>query len=173
MSEQDMLASLQRTFDEAFARPHAGPATPDTAILAIDLGEDRFAFRLDELAGVFELPPTVPLPGAPGALLGLAGLRGQLMPVYNLAGLLGTPCPPEPPRWIVVYGRDEPVALAFHVLHGHLDVSPASIRPLTTRPLAGTFVRAVVRMADGPPLALLDLAALNAVVRPTLEEQLA
>ncbi|MDB5101312.1 MAG: hypothetical protein JWM80_5733 [Cyanobacteria bacterium RYN_339] len=171
MSEDQALDALQHAFDDAFMRPLAGPRTPDVALVAFDLGEDRFALPLQELVGVYELPTTVPLPGAPGALMGLAGLRGQLVPVYVLAALLGTPRPKEPPRWIVVYGRTEPVALAFHVLRGHLDVAPAAIRPLASRPLAGTFVRAVVRMADGPPLALLDLAALDAVIRPPSEER--
>jgi purine-binding chemotaxis protein CheW len=167
----DALEKLRQAFDEAFARPVAGSRTPDVALVAIAMGEDRLALPLSELTGVYAMPALVPLPGAPGALLGVAGLRGQLVPVYGLAALLGSPAPPGPPAWIVVYGRREPVALAFHELVGHRDVPPSAVRPLASRPLAGTFVRAVVRAADGPPLALLDLAALDAVIRPSQEER--
>ena len=60
------------------------------------------------------------------ALLGVAGFSGQIVPVYDLAALLGHPVP-DRPRWLVLAGGAPPLALAFHELDGHLRVPAGTI----------------------------------------------
>ena len=47
------------------------------------------------------------VPGPEAALLGIAGLRGALLPIYGLAVLLGYPAPTEAPRLVVIVIVDE------------------------------------------------------------------
>lgn len=73
----------------------------------------RYGFRLDTLgllvdpdAGseVMVMPRMAPLPGAPAGFLGLANLRGNLVPIYDLRIPLGLASRP---------GGVEPLALVF------------------------------------------------------------
>jgi purine-binding chemotaxis protein CheW len=59
-----------------------------------------------------------PVPSSVRELLGMAGFRGSILPVYDLRLLLGV-APAGQPRWWVV-AAGEPVALAFDSLDGHL-----------------------------------------------------
>lgn len=73
----------------------------------------RYGFRIEALgllidpatgSEVMFLPPIAPLPGAPSGFLGLANLRGNLVPLYDLRVLLGLG-----PRLAGI----EPLALVF------------------------------------------------------------
>jgi len=80
---------LRQLFDRLFiATPHAA-ALRRECFIGIRAGGDRLALRLSELAGLEKRCRVVPLPGCDPALLGLAGIRRRLVPVYDLAALLG------------------------------------------------------------------------------------
>ena len=115
------VAELRRAFDRSFAEPPRGEVVPAEAFLAIRAGGDAWALRLGEIAGLFKDRKVTPLPTAAPGLLGIAGLRGGLFPVYDLATLLGHPRS-EPPRWLVLAKGADPLALAFDVFEGHLRV---------------------------------------------------
>ena len=63
----------------------------------------------------------MPLPSPVAALLGMAGFRGQIAAVYDLAALFGYQRQ-TPPRWMVLSREREPVALAFDAFEAHLAV---------------------------------------------------
>ena len=81
-------AQLRRDFDSSFANPPpvAGEAVQD--LLAIRLGARRFALRLSEIAGLYADKRITPVPGAAAGMLGIAGFRGSILPVYDLQRLL-------------------------------------------------------------------------------------
>jgi len=61
----------------------------------------------------------VPVPGPVREFVGLAGLRGRLLPVYDLASLLGGGPPTPDLQWLIVAeGPAGQIALAFEEVDG-------------------------------------------------------
>ncbi|MBI4568232.1 MAG: chemotaxis protein CheW [Planctomycetes bacterium] len=121
-------AELRRAFDLSFAAPGLAASRDDVAFLAVRAGTGSFALALAEVAGVQVNAIITPLPGAPPDLLGLACVRGTILPVYDLARLLGCPSP-TPPRWLAVAAGagTSPVAFGFHGYEGLARVSRAQV----------------------------------------------
>jgi len=117
---------LRRDFDSSFAKPPpvAGEAGQD--LLAIRLGTRRFAIRLSEIAGLYADKKITPVPGAAAGMLGIAGFRGSILPVYDLQGLLGLSSAPAS-RWLVMAAR-APVAFSFEAFEEQVRVSPRAIK---------------------------------------------
>jgi chemotaxis signal transduction protein len=141
--------ALQRAFDRGFAEPlqFAAPATEN--LLSIRVGDEPWALRLTEIAGLYADRRTTRVPGGAACLIGIAGFRGTPLPVYSLQALLAlagarTGASRGAPRLLAV-AAVEPVALAFHALDGHLRVSPDAIVPASAdaalRGCAKDFVR--------------------------------
>jgi len=57
--------------------------------LLLPVGADRYALELVAIREVVVAPTVVPLPGAPATVLGVANLRGEVVPVFDTAALLG------------------------------------------------------------------------------------
>jgi len=124
MSEQqinDRVAELRRSFDETFAEPRESPERDEQDFLIIDVAGETFAVRVSELAIVEAHRKIVPVPGDQPNLLGLAGVQGRLVPVYDLAGFLGLGRS-EHPDWLAICGQSDRVALAFGKLLAHARV---------------------------------------------------
>jgi chemotaxis signal transduction protein len=117
-------AVMRRSFDESFAAAAASKSERLEDLLAIRLGSDPYALRLSEIAGLHVGVKIVAVPSPSAQLLGIVGLRGTLVPIYDLAALLGYP-PAARPRWIVL-ARTQPVGFAFETFESHLQVSEAS-----------------------------------------------
>jgi chemotaxis signal transduction protein len=118
--------TLRREFDEAFARVAGRQGAPVEDLLAIRVSGDPYALRLAECAGLFVDRNVTPLPTAVPELLGLAGFRATLVPVYDLRALLGYPRG-EAPRWMVSATGSAVVALAFDAFEAHLRVERAAL----------------------------------------------
>jgi len=124
-SESSRAVQMRLEFDQAFARPQA-PETPHLEnLLAIRLGPKPYALRLSEIAGLFADRSVTALPGDMPALLGIAGLRGTIVPVYDLAALLGHGGTVGGHRWLAlaaVAASGASVGVAFPTLDGHLRI---------------------------------------------------
>jgi purine-binding chemotaxis protein CheW len=59
--------------------------------LLVPVHEDWFAVELVRVREVVPAPALTPLPGAPPALAGVFNLRGDVVPLFDLAALLGLP----------------------------------------------------------------------------------
>ncbi len=84
------LQRLRLDFDGAFAQPCATSNDSVQDFIAVRCGDARLAVRISEAAGLERRVRLVALPNAPAAMLGLAGLHRQLLPVYDLARIIGT-----------------------------------------------------------------------------------
>ncbi|WP_437840465.1 chemotaxis protein CheW [Sorangium sp. So ce1153] len=160
------LAELQRAFDASFAVPaEARPEEPARG-LAIRAGDRRLVARVDELAAVEPCRRIVPLAGGPPGLLGLAGLRGRLVAVYDLAALVGgrprAGVAGPAPRWLLVCAEHPEIALAIDELEGHARFSCADVRP-DDGVEHGEHVTEAVDV-DGAPRGLLRVPAVAATV---------
>jgi purine-binding chemotaxis protein CheW len=80
-------------------------------------------------------------------LLGVAGFRGALIPVYDLRALLGCSITGAP-RWLAL-ARGVPIAVAFDGMDGHLPVEPGTVASSEGGGPLGRYVREVVRASNG------------------------
>lgn len=115
-------ADLARAFDGTFARPVRTVNDEGDDFLTIRTGGDAYAVRVRDMAGLIADRKVVPLPTSEPAFLGIAGLRGGVVPVYSLAALLGRAPAAEVPRWMVLVGPGAPLGLAFDHFDGHVRV---------------------------------------------------
>jgi purine-binding chemotaxis protein CheW len=140
--------ALRHAFDRSFATAHAVATQARDDLLAIRLGDDRYAIRVDGIGGLFADRQVTPLPGPLSELLGIAGLRGALIPVYDLRLLLGYPGGGTP-RWLVLATAGAPLGLAFDHLEGHLHLPRSAITVAARPDAAARHVREVAQTADG------------------------
>jgi purine-binding chemotaxis protein CheW len=109
-------AEMRRAFDRAFAEAPRGAAALFDDFLAIRLGADRHALALADIVRLLPLGTVTRFPSGVRELLGIAGIAGTVVPVYDLRALLGYPTA-GPPRWMVIVAT-MPVALAFDAFEG-------------------------------------------------------
>lgn len=107
---------------------------------------ELYALAANEVAEVIRLPAVARVPQAPKGLLGLANLRGSVLPVASVRGLLGVEEPAEATTRAIVFNSAAPVALAVDIVETLVAVEADQIETrqaeLATRPgerLKGAF----------------------------------
>jgi chemotaxis signal transduction protein len=155
--------ALRKQFDAAFAEPFAERTADVASFLAIRIDADEYALRVEEIRGFAAARKIVPVPSGVHALLGLAGIRGAVVPVFSLRALMGYTGGDERPRWFVLGGGAVPIALAFEDFDGYLELPVSDVRPAGEP--GRTFVREVLRIGD----ALRGVIALASMAK-TIEE---
>lgn len=148
------VIELKRTFDQTFAEAPPVEGRPHDDLLAVSVAGDPYAIRLPEVAGLVSDSKITWLPGSDAALLGLMGLRGTLVPVYDLRLVLGYPRAPVP-RWFLIAAVTQ-VALAFDRFEGHLRVAREAVSP-----------DAAPRAANQSPY-LHEVVRIDQLVRPVI-----
>jgi chemotaxis signal transduction protein len=111
---------LRREFDATFALPRGEGARADADYLLIRAGGKPYAVALAEIGGVLADVAVTRVPSAVAGLLGIAGLRGEIVPVFELAVLIGGAATAEPGRWLLLRAGASPIGFAFGVLEGHV-----------------------------------------------------
>ncbi len=162
----NLAGQLRTRFDASFAEPPRPPLGDTVELLALRAGEGRYALRLSQAAGLYSDRPVTALPGPVPALLGVAGFSGAIVPVYDLAALLGSPPTRSPsarsPRWLVLANGDPPLTVAFDELDGHVRIPAAD---LVAEPQGhhGDYLRGLVALPEGSR-PIVDLPAVRAGV---------
>lgn len=122
----DRIERLRGDFDRSFAEPARRHDQEHVELLAIGAAGRPYALRLSQTRGLHQDRSVTPLPSPLPALLGLAGFAGTVVPVYDLAALLGHPGGGRP-RWLVLATGSPPLAFAFHELDGHVRIQADAI----------------------------------------------
>jgi chemotaxis signal transduction protein len=154
-------AELRRDFDRSFAVAPTSAEAARQDLLAVGLGSRRFALRLSEIAGLFVDKKVISVPGSGPNLLGIAGFRGAIAPVYDLQKMLGLAAS-HAPRWLVIAAA-APVAFAFEAFDGQLRVSPGAIKAQAadeTRGFTTSFVE-----ADGVLRPIIELSSVLKLIK--------
>lgn len=163
ISADDRLAALRDEFDRSFveAPPDAAASVED--FLDIRAGTASYALRIGEVSGVLAAVTITPVPTGVPELLGVADVRGAILPVYDLRALLGHPAEATP-RWLALAAA-APVALAFDVLEAHVRVRPDAVARQGRGEASGRHVREVV-VIDGRARPIVAVASvLEAITR--------
>ena len=107
---------------------------------------ELYALPANQVAEVIRLPAVARVPQAPKGLLGLANLRGSVLPVASVRGLVGAEESAEATTRAIVLDGAAPVALAVDVVEALVAVETEQIETrqaeLATRPgerLKGAF----------------------------------
>jgi purine-binding chemotaxis protein CheW len=148
-------AALKRDFNRSFAEARQPPSAQRVDLLAIRLAGDPWAIPLSDISALHSGKKVTPVPSRVSALLGIAGFRGELVPVYDLASLIGLTASAAP-RWLAL-AVERRIALAFADLDGHLRIEPGDILPQA--PESTAWTRGFIR-AGGSIRPILHLSAL-------------
>ena len=150
----------------------ASSGSAQRRFLTFRIGDRRYALSAEEVAEVVRVPPVARLPQSPKLLMGLANLRGSVLPVVSLPAVLGRSPAADPSvaRAIILTGSS-PAALVVDAVEGL--VSPDANRietrqaELTAEP--GERLRGIFPVgADGGVARILDIAGMlaNEFARP-------
>jgi len=146
---QSRAEELRRAFDRSFT----AAIDSDTALfddfLAIRLRNDQHVLRLDGVGRLLPLRALTRFPSAVPHWLGLAGVAGDVLPVYDLGMLLGYPAG-STPRWMAAC-RSAPIALAFDVFEGQFR-HPRDIDSDARRSQRGEVLRTAGRVLPVVPI---------------------
>ena len=110
--------SLQRT------RPSARRGAVSSTCLTVVVVGERYALDVGQVLEITPLAGLTPVPGAPGAVRGVCNIRGEVLPVLNLARLLGLGEDNGAAQMVVTDLGGERTALAVDAV---LDVGPAPV----------------------------------------------
>ncbi len=87
----DLLLELERRSREAVAGQGAGGLAEEWVGIGFRIGQEQFVANRDEVREVLMLPDAMTrVPGAKRWMLGIANLRGHLLPLVDLKMMLGS-----------------------------------------------------------------------------------
>jgi purine-binding chemotaxis protein CheW len=140
------VAQALRTLEAEFAPPAARTAPPPVADAALSearqfvifhIEKEMFAVSLSEVQEIIRVPDVVRVPLSPGSLLGLANLRGTVLPVLNLRDVLSFPqALHDDATRVVVLDQGHPIGFVVDRMANVVTVEAERIEPAAS--LRGT-----------------------------------
>jgi len=125
----------------------------------IRTGGEHYALPVDRVTEVGELGELTPVPGSAPEVLGIRNLRGQVLPVIDLATLLGLQKGDGNERIVVAESGDRRAGLAVESVEG-VDDLPDPSQEADSKYLAG------VVLVDGAPVGIVELDTLLDALAP-------
>ena len=143
---------------------HAVQLSSSKRFLTFHVDGQLYALRSEDVAEVIRVPLLARVPQGPAALLGLANLRGSVLPVAGLRELLGKPSAPElATARAIVLDAGAPVAVVVDsvaalesVDAGRIETRQAEVGAAGAEKLVGGFATG----ADKQVAKILDIKAL-------------
>jgi purine-binding chemotaxis protein CheW len=121
----------------------AASAAVAQSFLTVQVGDERFALPTSDVAEVIRPPAVTRVPLGPSSLLGVANLRGAVMPVVSLHRLLGQERSPSSNARVVVIDRGTPVGLMIDSVASLGGAGTASPEATTSDSPGGTSARTI------------------------------
>lgn len=144
---------------------HAVASKDDDAVVrlvSLRLDGQMIGLPIERVRDVFQVEAVAPVPLADAAVCGLVNLRGRVVALLSLAGLIGLGPRPQPPRLAVsLTWRGEVAAIAIDEIGDVLTVPLGAAMPVPGH-LSGPWARSARRVHRwGDDLVIeLDLEAL-------------
>ena len=161
-----MASSREQTRKKAhISTDAAGLVAPDTVevledLLVFQLAGEPFGLRLNVVAEIIRPPALAHMPLVPPSLLGLANLRGIVMPVVSLRALLHLPdIPTDKSTRVIVVRGDNPVGFVVDGIRGLLAVASGRLETdnSSTDAVGSELLDGVIKGAEGEsPIKLLS-----------------
>jgi purine-binding chemotaxis protein CheW len=170
--EDNMAAQLRQAFDRTFALPPSG-APPETEdLLTIRVAGDPYAIRLLDTAEIVTERSVVSVPTVTPDLLGLAGIRGGIVPVFSLSSILGYPPDNRSPRGMIICKSEEPIALAFSDFEGYLRLPASALHADENFRATREHVKYVNQVASTPDgvRAVISIPLIMAAIRNRINQ---
>jgi chemotaxis signal transduction protein len=143
------VVELRSAFDRERAIPcSSGTEVQTESLLAIRVSRDAYAIRVSEISGLATDRKIVAFPSSIPELLGVAGVRGALVPVYSLAKLLGYGADTGQARWLVLCGTEEPFGLALRDFEGYMRMPWTQLHQAEQQDVTRTHVTHLTRATD-------------------------
>lgn len=139
--------ALKQEFDSGFASLPERKEEHTADLLSITLLGTQYALHLSSVLGLYANKKITRVPAAKPGLLGIAGFRGIILPVYDLAALIGLPAGAHP-KWLAV-AKSGDVAIAFEAFGGHLRVPESALATNDYKDGVRRFVSQLVQSEDG------------------------
>ena len=159
------LREMREAFDHGFAQQVGQRRQSWQDFLLVKLGQLPHALPMAEVAALQRALPegVTPVPGPLTALMGIAGHKGRILPVYDLAALLGL-SPAKQPQWQIVT-LNPPVILAIDAFERHVRGDGDVIARLSTPDEATQgHIRAHLH-TDGEQRPIVSLASVLDTIR--------
>lgn len=118
------------------------------------IGRKRLASGFDEVGEILPMPPVTPVPGAQAWMLGVANIRGNLLPIVDLKQFLEgeRTVLTESQRVLIVRQSGGDVAVTIDELYGQRSFHDEQQQPKDDSPLVegryAYFIDRVYRLAD-------------------------
>jgi purine-binding chemotaxis protein CheW len=143
------------------ARPvETGVVEETTSLLVVQVGPERYAVDVSAVREIKPLAGITPLPGLPSFWSGLVNLRGNLVPVLDLATYLALPASSEPadePKLVFVAAEGIDVALVVDAVREIRRTPAGDLGPSTSTDLEGVRI---VQHVTKDLVSVLDLSYL-------------
>ena len=134
----------------------------DRHFLTFLLNDRLYALPAEDIAEVIRTPPVAKMPQAPSALIGIANLRGNVLPLVSLRNLLGLKETKNGGPRSIVLGGGSPAALAVDVVETFVTVAAKRIETQQAELAADTGEKIVgaFQIVGGGAAKILDIRAL-------------
>lgn len=163
-SVENSAAALRSAFDLSFAAPPAQALQEVEDLLAIRVAGHPYAIRLGDITGIVAGRSVVPVPAVTPDLLGLAGIRGAVTPVFGLTTILGYGPATGATRWMILCGAEDSIALAFSDFEGYLRVPKSYLHADESLRSTHQYVNEVAS-TDGAIRAVISIPLIVAAIR--------
>ena len=148
--EGNKAAQLRQAFDRTFALPTSGVSPEAEDLLTIRVAGDPYAIRLLDIVEIVTERRVVSVPAVTPDFLGLAGIRGGIVPVFGFSSILGYGSDSRAPRWMMICGSEQPIALAFSDFEGYLRLPASALHADENFGTAREHVKYVNQVASTP-----------------------
>jgi purine-binding chemotaxis protein CheW len=128
-----------------------GPKLKEVELLSFLLGSEEYVVMVEDVREVLKVRDRTLVPNAPAHILGVASLRGTMLPIVDLSKRLGLATGPggDKARIVVVKAGDEQVGILVDRVTGVLRISPDEIKPAPENVEQGAeYLRGIVRKND-------------------------
>jgi purine-binding chemotaxis protein CheW len=171
-NDSNDAAQLRQAFDRTFALPPSLASQAVEDLLTIRVAGDPYAIRLLDIAEIVTGRKIISVPSVTPDLLGLAGIHGGIVPVFGLSSILGYGPDPGSPRWMILCGTEEPIALAFTDFEGYLRLPTSALHAddsLRAKREQAKYVNQVASTPDGAR-AVISMPLIMASIRNRISQ---
>jgi purine-binding chemotaxis protein CheW len=169
---------MKATGVPAQSEPNSGSDSTRPAALSryclFTLGEESLAIELGQVREVFQLESITPVPGMPPLLVGVANLRGTVVPLADLRPSLGVPNVSVPRYAVVVRQGARQIGILIEELPEIRTIQPEDVldASLGEETRSRAFLSGLLKM-EGRTSGLVEVSGLLAMVEGTNDEQAA